>query len=170
MKNKLIVEFLVGIFMLLGVVALAFLALKVSGLTLNKNLFGSHTYKIFANFDNIGSLKVRSPVRVAGVEIGTVSAIVLDATAFQARVTMKIENSIADIPTDSSARITSAGLLGDDYVSISPGYAEKFLQPDGVIQMTYAATNITNLLSTFSGSFKPGGNKSSDSDNNTPKE
>ena len=68
MKNKAIVEILVGVLMLLAALALAFLALKVSGLAVNSGVFGGHTYKISADFSNIGSLKVRSPVRIGGVE------------------------------------------------------------------------------------------------------
>ena len=154
MKNKAIIEILVGMLMLLGALALAFLALKVSGLAVNGDMFGNNSYKISADFNNIGTLKARSPVRIGGVEVGTVSTIKLNPTTFQAQVTMKIKGNINQIPSDTSARIASSGLLGDNYISLLPGYSEQSLKNGSIIHTTYSATSIVNLLSTFAGSFK----------------
>lgn len=148
MKNKAAIEILVGVFMVIAFLALAFLVLRVSGLAMNG--FGDGSYKVSVNFPSIGSLKVRAPVRVAGVEIGTVSSIKLNDNFF-ATVTMKINNKFKTIPTDTTAAITASGLLGDDYVSLNPGYANTYLHNGSQLPPGQGATNILNLLSTFTG-------------------
>ena len=160
MKNKAAIEIMVGLFMVIAFLALAFLALRVSGLAANGDLFGKSTYNVQVTFPTIGSLKTRAPVRVAGVEIGTVSKITLNNNFF-ADVTLKISNKFLDLPDDSNASITASGLLGDNYVSISPGYSTHYLHNDSQMQPGQGATNILNLLSTFTG-----GKKSSSSTNN----
>ena len=154
MKHKGFIDFWVGILMICAIVALAFLALKVSGLSVNSGLFGQGSYQINGEFSNIGGLKVRAPVRIAGVEIGVVSKIVLNPQTYQADVTMKIEKQISDLPIDTSARIATAGILGDSYVSLTPGYSEQMLKNGGSLRTTYSATSIESLISTFLGSGK----------------
>lgn len=151
MKNSKILEFSVGVLILLGLLAFMFMALKVSGLSLSNNPFITTTYDLNANFADIGSLKARAPVRIAGVQIGTVTHIDLDKDTYQAHVSMGIQNGV-EIPSDSSASITSSGILGDNYISITPGYASTNMEPNAQFSTTYAATSLTSLISTFMGS------------------
>ncbi len=148
MKQR-IVEFWVGVLMLLAVLALLFLALEVSGLSFKNGLFGQRGYQVTAVFDNIGSLKVRAPVRIAGVQIGSVSRIELNTTTYQADVEMTVQPHVNDLPIDTSARITSAGLLGENYISLTPGYAHAVLKSGSHVQTTYSATSLQSLISTF---------------------
>lgn len=157
MKNQA-AEFWVGVLMILGILALLFLALRVSGLAFYDTFLGNDSYSIKAEFNNIGSLKPRSPVRMAGVEIGTVTSISLDPQSYWARVTMRINGNVDNIPVDSLAKITASGLLGDNFVSIQPGASSQSLHNGGTIVHTYGATDILSLLSTFGQSL---GNKSS---------
>jgi phospholipid/cholesterol/gamma-HCH transport system substrate-binding protein len=143
------IEVWVGLLMLMGALALAFLALKVSGLALDNDVFGVQSYNITAVFTDIGGLKVRAPVRIAGVQIGTVTAINLDPQTYQAQVTLSINKSVDNLPSDTSASITSSGILGDNYVSLSPGYSNNTLKDGSKIITTYAATNLQSLISTF---------------------
>ena len=150
------IEFVVGIFMLVAIVALLFLALKVSGLSTAGGWFGQQTYKVTANFGDIGSLKIRTPIRISGVQVGYVSDIELNPTTYQAHVTLTLYDRINHLPEDTSAAITSSGLLGDNYVSLTPGYAQKMLHNGSQIYTTYSATSLQSLISTFlSGSKKP---------------
>lgn len=149
---KKFTEFLVGIFMIAGVVALIFLALKVSGLT----GYSANTdyYKVVASFDNVGGLKVRAPVMIAGVSVGEVSNIELDHKDFRAKVIMAIDKNKAELPTDTSASIFTQGLLGSNYVNLTPGYAETFLQNNGVIETTNSAVILEKLIGQFLYSFQ----------------
>lgn len=147
MMAKRWIEICVGVLMLLAAAALVFLALRVSGLSLSS--FNSHNYTVTAEFTDIGALKVRAPVRIGGVEVGNVTGIRLDPSNFEAVVTLTLHGNIRTIPSDSSAKISSAGLLGDNYIDIQPGYASTNLQQGSVIQTTYSATNIASLISTF---------------------
>ena len=141
--------FSVGIFIILVVLALIFLALRVSGLSEGGSFFSQKNYSLSANFDNIGNLKVRAPVRLAGVVVGQVEKIALNKEQYQAHVIMKMDNNIDNIPTDSSISITSMGLLGENYVSISPGYNNKFMKNGESFPVAYSATSLTSLISTF---------------------
>ena len=136
------IETLVGLFVLLGVVALAFLALKAANLgSFNEG----DSYTVQARFDNIGGLKVRAPVRSAGVNVGRVTSIKLDNVTFQGLVTMEIQREYA-FPKDSSAKILTSGLLGDQYVGLEPGGDEKNLAAGDVIRMTQSAVVLENLI------------------------
>ncbi|TAK77512.1 MAG: outer membrane lipid asymmetry maintenance protein MlaD [Gammaproteobacteria bacterium] len=137
------IESLVGLFFLLAIVALTVLAFKVSGLT---SLFPAKTYTVTATFDDIGGLKVRAPVKISGVQIGEVSTISLDPTTFRAIVEMRIEHQYHDIPDDSSAGIFTAGLLGDNYIAISPMYNTTFLKDGSKIQVTRSAMILEKLI------------------------
>ena len=156
MKAKL--EFSAGVLILLAAVALIFMAMKVSGLS--AHTMTSHTYPLKAIFSNVGDLKIRAPVRLAGVTIGQVSNIHLDPDTFEAEVTFKIQDDVDTLPTDTSAAIVQAGLLGDNYVSLAPGFGEKILKPGDHIQTTYSATNISSLISTFMSNGGPKNAKS----------
>lgn len=137
------IEISVGIFMLAGILALLVLALKVSGLS---NSVGSNGYIISATFDNIGGLKPRAPVTIAGVRIGQVAGIELDRSTFKALVKIKIDKSDNTIPTDSSATILTEGLLGSNYISLTPGFEETFLKEGDRLENTHPALILENLI------------------------
>lgn len=143
MLSQRIVESFVGLFLLATLMALLVLAFKVSGLT---SFFKPESYTVTALFDDIGQLKVRSPIKMGGVFIGEVSAISLDPTTFKAIVTMRIENGFNDIPDDSSASILTAGLLGDNYVAITPLYSQTYLKNGSEIQDTHSAMILEKLI------------------------
>ena len=118
-----------------------------------------------ALFDDIGGLKVRSPVKIGGVQIGEVTHIDLDPTTFKAMVTLQIHKQFNDIPDDSSAAILTAGLLGDNYVAITPMYNKTVLKNGSQIQMTNSAMVLEKLIGQFI--YKLGnGDKSDDSSSN----
>lgn len=139
-------EILVGVFVLLGVLSLMFLALKAA----NLGSFGSGgaTYVVQARFDNIGGLKPRAPVRSAGVHVGRVLSIGLDTQTYQGLVTMEIQQSVV-FPRDSSAKILTSGLLGDQYVGIEPGGDERNLAAGDTITQTQSAVVLENLIGQF---------------------
>jgi phospholipid/cholesterol/gamma-HCH transport system substrate-binding protein len=139
------IETLVGIFVLLGMIAVLFLALKAANLATFK---AGGTYAVTARFDNIGGLKVRAPVKSAGVTVGRVSAIRLDAQTYQGLVTIDLQESIA-FPLDTSAKILTSGLLGDQYVGLEPGGADKNLKAGDEIKMTQSAVVLENLIGQF---------------------
>lgn len=159
MLPQRLIESLVGVFLLLAMVAMTTLALKVSGLT---NLFPAKSYTITAAFDDIGSLKIRSPVKIGGVQVGEVSQIILDPVTFKAIVIMKINDKFNDIPDDSSAGILTAGLLGDNYIAITPMYNKASLKNGSQIAITHSAMVLEKLIGQFI--YKIGHNDSSDAD------
>lgn len=137
-------ETLVGLFMLAGMLALLVLALKVSGLSTTLN--GSNGYFVTANFDNIGSLKPRAPVTIAGVRVGEVANIRLDKNTFRALVTMRINATETNIPADTSASIFTQGLLGANYISLTPGYEQVYLKNGDALDNTHPALILENLI------------------------
>jgi len=137
------IELMVGAFLVAGIVALVLLAFQVSGLS---NVIGQNGYKISAAFDNIGDLKVRAPISIGGVRVGEVSNIALDEKTFKAIVTMQINPNQNMIPTDSSASILTAGLLGSNYISITPGFADTNLKNGDKITVTHSAIILENLI------------------------
>jgi len=137
------IEIIVGLLMLVGIIAFIVLAFKVSGFT---TFTDAETYKITAEFANVGDLKVRAPVTVAGVNIGQITKIKLDPETYKAVVTMKILNTNKNIPIDSTANIFTAGLLGANYISITPGFEDEFLKDHGVIEKTNPALILQNLV------------------------
>lgn len=143
MQNQRATEIIVGIFMLFGLIAILFLALKVSGLT---DAMGSSGYAVNANFANIGGLKTRAPVTVAGVRVGYVESIHLDPNTFQAQVQLVINKSVDDLSSDTSASILTAGLLGSNYISLTPGYDKARLKNGSIISNTHSALILENLI------------------------
>lgn len=136
------IETLVGLFVLMGMGAMVFLALKAANLA----SFGEHKgYTVTARFDNIGGLKPRAPVRSAGVTVGRVKSISLDAKTFQGVVRMEIDNFVK-FPKDTSAKILTSGLLGDQYVGLEPGSDDKELAAGDVISQTQSAVVLENLI------------------------
>jgi phospholipid/cholesterol/gamma-HCH transport system substrate-binding protein len=139
------IETLVGLFVLLGMLGLLFLALQAA----NLGAIGSgDTYSILARFDNIGGLKARAPVRTAGVVVGRVRSIQLDATTYQGVVTMDIERAY-QFPKDTAAKILTSGLLGDQYIGLEPGGDEKNLAAGDTLAQTQSAVVLENLIGQF---------------------
>jgi phospholipid/cholesterol/gamma-HCH transport system substrate-binding protein len=148
------IEMLVGLFMLAGILALVILALKVSGLSQTVSTGG---YVITANFDNVGDLKVRAPVTISGVRVGEVTGIKLDTTTFKAIVNLRINPNQDKIPTDTSASIYTQGLLGSNYVNLSPGYDQTYLKNGDEIDNTHPALILENLIGQLLFSLKGSG-------------
>ena len=143
--NQRRIDFWVGILVVLGAAALLFLALKAGNLL---QLNWGPTYTVTARFDNIGGLKPDAPVKSAGVVVGRVTSITFDNRTFQADVSMAIKQGY-EFPTDTSAKILTAGLLGDQYIDLSPGGSDKNLANGGVIRSTQSAVVLENLIGQF---------------------
>ncbi len=139
------VDFWVGLFVLLGVLALVFLALRAGNLS---SFSWKPTYSITADFQNIGGLKPRAAVKSAGVVIGRVDRIDFDDAKFQAVVTLRLNNDI-QFPADSSASILTSGLLGEQYIGLDPGSEDKLLADGDKISYTQSAIVLENLISQF---------------------
>jgi phospholipid/cholesterol/gamma-HCH transport system substrate-binding protein len=143
--NKKGIETLVGMFVLLGMLGLLFLAMKAANLG---QVGGGDTYTLHARFDNIGGLKVRAPVRTAGVVVGRVTDIELDGKTYQGVVTMELIRKY-QFPKDSSAKILTAGLLGDQYVGMEPGGDDANLAAGETLAQTQSAVVLENLIGQF---------------------
>jgi phospholipid/cholesterol/gamma-HCH transport system substrate-binding protein len=141
-RNRTI-EIFVGIFMIAGLLALMILATQVSGLS---QVSKRGHYRLVAEFDNIGSLKQRAPVRIAGVTIGRVESVLLNRKSFRAKVVLLIENRDNNLPTDTEARIQTEGILGANYVALSPGFDQVNLTDGGQIAITHPALILENLI------------------------
>lgn len=135
----------VGMFVLLGAVAILFLALQSANLL---SLSFQSTYEVSAKFDNIGGLKPKAAVKSAGVVVGRVESIVFDDKIFQARVQLALEKRYV-FPKDSSLKILTSGLLGDQYLGIEAGPSEKNLAAGDTISSTQSAVVLENLISRF---------------------
>ncbi len=146
MRNTRALEIGVGVFVALGLAAFIMLALQVSDLSQFGNEDG---YAVTARFDNIGGLKVRSPVTMAGVRLGRVSAIGFDEESFEAVVEMRIQPQYSAIPEDSSASILTSGLLGEQYIGLEPGGSLDSLQPGGEILYTQSALVLEQVIGKF---------------------
>jgi len=138
-------DFWVGLFVLLGIAALVFLALRAGNLS---TFSFAPTYQIEARFDNLGGLKVRAPVKSSGVVVGRVAAISFDNQRFQAIVTLDMEANYT-FPIDTSASILTSGLLGEQFIGLTPGGEEQDLKQGGRIQYTQSAVVLEDLISKF---------------------
>ncbi|MBI5039663.1 MAG: outer membrane lipid asymmetry maintenance protein MlaD [Gammaproteobacteria bacterium] len=156
MDRSRAIEIGVGLFVAAGLAALFMLAMQVSNLSAMSNDQG---YELIARFENVGGLKVRSPVSVGGVRVGRVSAIDFDNETFEAVVHMNIANQYNAFPTDTSARIFTAGLLGEQYVALEPGGAEEVLKGGSQIQLTQSALVLEQIIGQFLFSKAAEGNK-----------
>ncbi|MGI4848896.1 MAG: outer membrane lipid asymmetry maintenance protein MlaD [Janthinobacterium lividum] len=135
----------VGLFVLLGLAALGFLALKAGNMS---SMVFQKTFQVSARFDNIGGLKPQAPVKSAGVVVGRVERIDFDDKHFQANVTMQVQSNY-NFPKDSSAKILTSGLLGEQYIGLEPGGDVKNLVAGDTIKMTQSAIVLENLISQF---------------------
>lgn len=149
MGKRISVHFFVGLFVLAGFLALLVLAFKVSGL----NPHQGQGYRVIANFSNIGGLKPRAPVTIAGVKVGVVDNIILDEASFNAKVTLILDKSTHIPRDDAAASILTEGLLGSNYVSITPGFdadspdeKTEYLEDGDTIDKTNEALVLENLI------------------------
>lgn len=143
--EKRSIDVWVGVFVVVGAAALVFLALKVGNLL---SLSFGPTYDVTARFDDIGGLKPGAAVKSAGVVVGRVAAIGFDDATFQARVTLALD-ARDRFPLDTSAKILTAGLLGDQYIGLEAGASDKNLQNGGTIRNTQSAIVLENLIGQF---------------------
>jgi len=154
----------VGMFVIIGAVAILFLALQSANLL---SLNFQSTYRVSAKFDNVGGLKPKAAVRSGGVVVGRVETLTFDDKTFQAKVTLALESRYA-FPKDSSLKILTSGLLGEQYIGIEAGAADTNLANGDVISATQSAVVLENLISQFlyskaaDGSNGAAGEKASD--------
>lgn len=141
------VEIWVGVFVALGLLALFFVAMEVSNLS--EFSASRDSYRIQAHFGNIGGLKVRAQVSMAGVTVGRVERISFDEKNYEAVVDMRIEPAFKTLPTDTSASILTAGLLGEQYIGLSAGGSDDFLKDGDKIELTQSAMILEQLISKF---------------------
>ena len=146
MKQTRSVEFGTGLFVFLGIAALFFLTTQTANV---KGLTGDDGYVVRAQFENVGSLKVRAPVQMSGVTIGRVESIDLHPEFLIAQVTMRIAGDFDQIPDDSDASILTQGLLGGQYVGIEAGGSETYLAEQSEIEFTQSAIVLEKLVSKY---------------------
>ncbi|RTZ61547.1 MAG: outer membrane lipid asymmetry maintenance protein MlaD [Gammaproteobacteria bacterium] len=139
-------ELMVGLFVLAGLLALAVLALRIGNLG---GVSVSDGYAVTARFDNIGGLKVRSPVKLGGVLIGRVTKIGLDEDDYRALVTMRLAKEYNNLPADSSVAVNTAGLLGEQYLNMEPGGDDEVLKDGDEISITQSALVLEDLIGKF---------------------
>ena len=154
--KKSVLEFWVGLFVLLGVAAVAFLSFRVAG----GNALGSSsaTYTVYADFTDIGGLKVKAPVKTAGVLVGRVDSITLDPKTYQAKVSLNLDKQY-QFSSDVSAQILTSGLLGEQYVGLTEGGDEEHLAAGDTITLTSSAMVLENLIGRLMTSFTEGSAK-----------
>ncbi|MEO8011513.1 MAG: outer membrane lipid asymmetry maintenance protein MlaD [Dokdonella sp.] len=135
-----------GLFILLGFAALAYLATQTTSIA---NYRQGETYAIKARFTNIGQLKLRAPIKLAGVRIGSVQSITLDARTLDAVVELAIDKRYGELPDDSGAAIFTSGLLGDQYVGIQPGGSPDMLKDGDEVVLTQSSMQLEDLIGKF---------------------
>ena len=145
MMSRKELDLWVGVFVAIGLGALLFLALKVANLS---SFSTSESYSVLARFDNIGGLKVRAPVKGAGVVVGRVTEVGYDTQSFEAVVTMTLDSRY-QFPRDTSAKILTSGLLGEQYIGLSPGGDTANLKNGDTLKITQSAVVLENLISQF---------------------
>ncbi|MEY4592973.1 MAG: hypothetical protein RIR18_1868 [Pseudomonadota bacterium] len=143
--NRSTIDLWVGIFVAIGIAALLFLSLKVGNLS-GANL--QQPYQLTAKFDNIGGLKVRGPVKSAGVVVGRVNDITFDPQTYEAVVTMNVDGRYV-FPKDTYASILTAGLLGEQYIGLDAGSSDTMLAAGGKLSRTQSAVVLEKLISQF---------------------
>jgi len=135
-----------GLFILLGFTALAYLATQTTSVA---NFQQGPSYTLKAHFNNVGQLKLRAPVKIAGVRIGSVKAIDLDPTKLDANVLLSVDQRYKDLPDDSAAAIFTSGLLGDQYVAIQPGGSPQALKDGDEFVLTQSSIQLEDLIGKF---------------------
>lgn len=142
--KKSSVEMVVGVFVLIGLVCVAYLTIKLGKM----EWMGENHYQLSARFDSVSGLRTGSPIELAGVEIGLVNSIQLDTKRMQALVQLNIQKGIA-LTDDVIASVKTAGLIGDKYINIIPGGSEEILKPGDTIMETESALDIEELISKY---------------------
>ena len=143
--QKRSLEIWVGVFMLMGIAALAMLAIQVS----SAGKGGGDTYRIEARFDNVGGLNVKAPVMIGGVRVGRVGDIWIDQEEYVPVVGLDISTRYDALPDDTGASILTAGLLGAQFVGLSPGASDIFLEEGDTLEFTQSAIQLESLISQF---------------------
>ncbi len=146
MRQTRAVEFGTGLFVFMGIVALFFLTTRVTNFD---SYQGDKGYTLIARFDNVGTLKERSPVSMSGVTIGRVVDVEFDGDALEAVVRMRINSEYNKIPDDTDASILTQGILGGQYVGLEPGGSEDYFQDSDEIQFTQSALVLEQLISKY---------------------
>ena len=146
MSQQRSMEMLVGVFVAAGIIALFFLALQVSNLG---TVSSEEGYNIEARFDNIGGIKVKAPVTMAGVRVGRVTGVAYDKETFEAVVTLTIDKEYDRIPDDTFSKIFTAGLLGEQYVGLDAGGSDIYLKEGDRLQMTQSALVLEEVIGQF---------------------
>jgi len=146
MRANYKVELSSGIFLLMGIAALLWLATEATDYGMQ---VGEDTYKVTARFSNVGDLKTRAPVKIGGVTVGLVEQITLDPVEFSAVVEMQIDRRFSEIPNDSGASILTSGVLGDRYIGLDPGGSFEVLADGDEIFVTQSAVVLETLISKY---------------------
>lgn len=139
-------EIIVGLFVAIGMATLLMIAIKMSNIS---NFSNKADYQVIAEFENIGGLKVRSPVTMSGIRIGQVGNISLDSDTYNARVTLNLYTDFDFIPIDTSASIFTSGLLGEQYIELEAGAEKIFLKNGDVLEITQPALVLEQVISHF---------------------
>jgi phospholipid/cholesterol/gamma-HCH transport system substrate-binding protein len=171
MRQSRAIDVSTGLFVLLGLVAIVFLVTQIS----NREFSLTDTsYRLKAQFENIGGLKIGAPVKMAGVTIGRVEKIGYDMQLLKAVVTLRIDDRYNEIPNDSDASIYTAGLLGGQYIGISPGGSEEYFKNGDQIEFVQDAIVLENLISKYlfsqAAKQQPSDGSQSAAPDSTPKE
>ena len=140
------IEIVVGAFMLAGLISLAVLAIRVSGFNVGAE---TNTYSVFAKFENVGGLVVRAKVSIAGVIVGQVAEISLDQESFTALVRMEIDSDVAKLSIDSTAAISTEGLLGGKFIGLTIGADEAYLKDGAYISDTQSSIVLEDMIGKF---------------------
>lgn len=146
MRANYKVELTSGVFLLMGIAALLWLATSATDYGMK---LSDETYRVTATFTNVGELKPRAPVKIGGVTVGLVGDISLDPVTFEAEVALDIDQRFAEIPSDTIASILTAGILGDRYIGLAPGGSLELLADGDQIIITQPAIILENLISKF---------------------
>jgi len=146
MRANYKVELASGIFLLLGIAALIWLATRATDYGQE---IGKDTYRVTARFANVGDLKNRAPVKIGGVTAGLVESIELDPVTFEAIVKMKISSRFSEIPSDTGASVLTSGVLGDRYIGLEPGGAPDFLSDGDEIFVTQSALVLEQIIGKY---------------------
>lgn len=145
-SNQRTIEILVGLFVAAGLAALFVLAMRVSNITAFRDTGG---YTVVGLFQNIGGLKEKAPVNMAGVQVGRVSSIELDPETFEARVELTISQRFDNLPADTSAAVRTSGLLGEQYIGLQPGGMPTTLQDGDELMLTQSALILEDIIGQF---------------------
>lgn len=146
MQQTRAVELGTGLFVFMGILALFFLTTRVTSFDAYA---GDGGFELTARFDQIGTLKTRSPVSISGVQIGRVTAIDFDVERLEAVVTMRIDSRYDRIPNDSDASILTSGILGGQYIGLQPGGADEYFRDGDEISFTQSAVVLEQLISKY---------------------